>query len=250
MFALKKFVGVLVMPLTIALLLVIVACVLRILRRYRASTVLFVITAVFVYFSSAPICSRLLLVPLVKPYPTLSDSQLPDVKFVVVLGSWYGPRGDIPLTAAFDADGLSRIVEGIRLHRKLPGSRLLLSGGAVPVGGGRPPARGYARLAEELGLAPGSIEILDNALDTSDEARNIAARLQGAPFLLVTSSHHMARAMALMKRAGAQAIPAPATGRPGGVQWADWIPDSNGLRATERAIHEYMGLAVIAMGLD
>jgi uncharacterized SAM-binding protein YcdF (DUF218 family) len=172
------------------------------------------------------------------------------VKYVVVLGSWYGPRGDIPLTAAFDADGLARIVEGIRLHRRIPDSRLIVSGGPVPGRGGRAAAHGYATLAMQLGVPADRLIILDRAPDTSTEAQYIAGRTRGEQFLLVTSSEHMARAMRLMKRVGANPIPAPATIRPGGLQWGDFRPDSNGLRGSEAAIHEYMGLAAIALGLN
>ena len=75
----------------------------------------------------------------------------------------------------------------------------------------------------------------------------------GAPFLLVTSAYHMPRAMLLMRRAGAAPIAAPAGQRAygtGAVAWRDFVPGSRGLRDTERALHEYAGLAAIASGLE
>lgn len=250
MLALKQFVGGLVMPFTIALLLVAAGLILRFLQKRRASIAVLIFAALFTYFVSSEFGARLLLMPLTQQYPVVRDDNLPDVKYVVVLGSWFGPRADLSLTAAFDREGLARLVEGVRLFRKIPGSQLVVSGGALSDRGGSAPAWGYARLAEELGVRADSIIILDRALDTNAEAKDIAARLQSAPFLLVTSSEHMPRAMRLMKRAGANAIPAPATGRPGGLQWNDFQPDSSGLRGSEAAIHEYMGLAAIALGLN
>jgi uncharacterized SAM-binding protein YcdF (DUF218 family) len=88
--------------------------------------------------------------------------------------------------------------------------------------------------------------VLNKGLDTAQEARAVAVQLGTAPFLLVTSAAHMPRAMRQMKRAGAQPIPAPTgqlTGRPRG--WDSWLPSSAGLGRTERALHEYLGLAAL-----
>ena len=52
--------------------------------------------------------------------------------------------------------------------------------------------------------------------------------------------------MWLMKRVGANAIPAPTgqlTGRP--MHWNSWIPSAAGLGRSERALHEYMALAAL-----
>jgi uncharacterized SAM-binding protein YcdF (DUF218 family) len=120
----------------------------------------------------------------------------------------------------------------------------VVSGGSP--GGRARPAEGYARLARALGVADASLVVLDTALDTAQEARAIAARLGNAPFLLVTSAWHMPRAMLQMKLAGAKAIPAPTgqlTGRP--MNWGSWLPSAAGLGRSERALHEYMGLAAL-----
>jgi uncharacterized SAM-binding protein YcdF (DUF218 family) len=187
-----------------------------------------------------------LLGPLERRYSPLREGvALPAVDYVVVLGSGYAPHDGIPITAALDEDGLVRIVEGVRLVRRLGSARLVLSGGAPT--GRAPPAQGYVRLARALGVPDASLVVLDTALDTAQEARAIAARLGSAPFLLVTSAWHMPRAMLQMKRAGAQAIPAPTgqlTDRP--MNWRSWLPSAAGLGRSERALHEYMALAALS----
>jgi uncharacterized SAM-binding protein YcdF (DUF218 family) len=188
-----------------------------------------------------------MLLPLERQYaPLASDRQLPEVGYVVVLGSGYEPYDHIPITAALDREGLMRVVEGVRLARRLVGARLVVSGGAA---NGHPaPAHGYAQLAQALGIDSKSMIILDRAIDTSSEAHDVTKVVQSAPFVLVTSAWHMARAVRLMQRAGAHPIPAP-TGQDR-LNWSDWLPTSGGLAKTERALHEYMGLTAMALGAD
>ena len=193
--------------------------------------------------------ANLLLRPLAAAYASPLDNP-PPVNYVVVLGAWYGPRGDLPITASFNQDALARIVEGVRLVRKLPGARLVVSGGVLASRNLQPSAHGYAKMAEALGVDAESIIVLDKALDTASEARDITAVLHSEPFLLVTSADHLRRSMRLMERAGGHAIPAAATRGPGPFEWRQLIPSSSGLHGTESCIHEYMGLAAIALGLD
>jgi uncharacterized SAM-binding protein YcdF (DUF218 family) len=125
---------------------------------------------------------------------------------------------------------------------------LVVSGGAPP--GRAAPADGYAQLARDLGIPQDSIVVLDKALDTAQEARAIAQRLGHSPFLLVTSASHMPRALEQMTRAGAVAIAAPTaelTGRP--LNWTAWIPSASGLKRTEHALHEYLGLLALKIGV-
>jgi len=152
------------------------------------------------------------------------------------------------VTAALNADGVARIMEGVRLARQLPGARLVVSGGLVRKG--EATAHGYASAARALGIEPGSIVVLDQARDTASEARDVAPVVNSEPFYLVTTVDHMRRAMRLMERAGLHPIPAPASRGPVSIEWSGLVPSSHGLRATELALHEYMGLAAIALGFD
>ena len=137
----------------------------------------------------------------------------------------------------------------MRLLRLLPGARLIVSGGSDKPR--RPSiARGYARMAESLGVGPASITFLEKPLDTASEAREVAALLHAEPFLLVTSADSIHRAMRLMEREGAHPIPAPATATPLKFDWDQLVPSARALRNTEAVIHEYLGLAAISAGLD
>jgi uncharacterized SAM-binding protein YcdF (DUF218 family) len=231
--------------LVVAFLLGVAAFMLSARGWLRTRTWLLTLATVVAYLAAIVPVGDALLGPLEHKYSPLREgAALPAVDYVVVLGSGYAPHDEIPITAALDEDGLVRIVEGVRLVRRLGSARLVLSGGAPT--GRAPPAQGYVQLARALGVPDGSLVVLDTALDTAQEARAIAARLGNAPFLLVTSAWHMPRAMLQMKHAGAKAIPAPTgqlTGRP--MKWGSWLPSAAGLGRSERALHEYMALAAL-----
>jgi uncharacterized SAM-binding protein YcdF (DUF218 family) len=244
----KHWLGALISPLTMSLLIAALAVVLLLRRRPKPARVLFIVAALVGYFGSIAVMGNGLLAPLEHRYAPLSqDSPPPAASYVVALGSSYSPRGDVPVTGAIDADGLARIVEAVRLVRRLGDARLIVSGGAPA--GQTAPALGYAKLARDLGMAEGSLVVVDTALDTAGEARAIAAVVGRAPFILVTSAYHMPRAVEELRRNGLEPIPAP-TGqlvRDSGIgDWHAWLPNSGGLSKTERALHEYAGLAALA----
>jgi uncharacterized SAM-binding protein YcdF (DUF218 family) len=252
MFMLKHFLGSFATPLMLALVLCVAAALCRARGRRRGATWFLCSAAVILYLGSLIAVGEALLGPLESQYPPLgADAQLQNIGAIVVLGSSYTPRDSIPVTGALDADGLARVVEGLRLARLLPGVRLVVSGGAPP--GFAAGALGYAALARAFGIADASLVILQSPLDTAAEARAVAALLNGAPFVLVTSAAHMPRAVRLMQRAGQHPIPAATAQRVGGSPGRGlhrWLPTSAGMRDTEIALHEYLGLAALALGIS
>jgi len=207
--------------------------------------------ATIAYLASTSLVGNALISPLELRYPVFRSAHAIGVRDIVVLGSGYDPRDHIPATGALDADGLARIVEGVRLARSRPDARLIVSGGAPP--GFIPGALGYARLARELGVKRSALVVMDRALDTQEEAGDVAALLGHSPFILVTSAYHMPRAMQFMRRAGANPLPAP-TGQISrvrqGAEPIGIIPGSHGLHETEAALHEYLGLAAVSVGIE
>jgi uncharacterized SAM-binding protein YcdF (DUF218 family) len=248
----KHFFASMATPFVIALILVAAAGLCRAAGRRRSAAWLFLCAAATVYLGSLAPVGEVLLTPLESQYPPLAfDARLQAIGDIVVLGSGYMPRAGIPVTAALDEDGLVRIVEGLRFARRFPGARLVVSGGASP--GYTPVALGYAELARDFGVAGASLVVLQSPRDTASEARAVAALIGGAPFVLVTSAYHMPRAVKLMQRAGQHPIPAPTGQRVGafpGRGLHRWLPTAAGMRDTELALHEYLGLAALAIGIS
>jgi uncharacterized SAM-binding protein YcdF (DUF218 family) len=252
-FLLKKVLGGWLMPLPFSATLLVAGLLLRLAGRLRAGRVVCYLSIGTAFLATLGVTGDGLLWGLERRYPAVVDAAslpvAPD--YIVVLGSGYRPREGLPITSALDASALVRLVEGVRLSRQLPAASLVLSGGAV---NGQPAsARGYERAAIELGVPPEAIIIIDDPLDTGAEIRALRRRLGGARILLVTSASHMPRAMAHCERNGMHATAAP-TGHsaspPSTWGIATWLmPSGVQLRKTETALHEYLGLLALRVGL-
>jgi uncharacterized SAM-binding protein YcdF (DUF218 family) len=176
-------------------------------------------------------------------YPPPSDATVAGVKWVVVLGGGTSSDPSLPITSRATGTTIARLVEGIRLHRQIPGSRLLLSGAAV-FGSGSD-AELMAVLAVALGVAPTSIVLDDESPDTETQAVRVADIVKDEPCIVVTSAWHMRRAIALFAKAGLSPVPAPTNylaraNRELGP--SDFLPDVNGLARAQIVWSEYVGL--------
>ena len=252
MLALKMALGAGLMPLPLSLTVICCGLLLRVWGRRRFGAGLIAGGAVLVLAAATGPVADALLRPLETRYHAIADAAAlrPAPRFVVVLGSGYRPRAGLPITAEVDAIGMVRLAEGIRLLRQLPGAQLVLSGG--PVGGEPPVAQGYARAAAALGVSAEAVIVIDTPRDTVEEIRAIRARAGDAPVLLVTSAAHMSRALAYAARAGVRAVAAPTGNLADPESRAHtWIPVPSGtaLRRTETALHEYLGLLALELGM-
>lgn len=194
----------------------------------------------------------LLLEPLEKKYPpyevadsaeTPSIKQQPVIKYVVVLGGGHMTDPEVPATSRISASSLFRLTEGIRIYRKNPGSKLLLSGGGTfdPL----PESLTAANVAASLGVPKNDIILESSSKDTKDQARLIKKTVLNHPFILVTSASHMPRAMALFNNLGMKPIPAPTQHlaiKKTGMQPGSFFPNSDALKKSERTIYEHLGI--------
>ena len=166
------------------------------------------------------------------------------MKWVVVLGGGTSSDASVPPGARLSEATLARLVEGVRLHRQLPGSRLLLSGAAI-FGSGSD-AESMSALALALGVAREDIVVDAQSPDTETQARTIRQIVKGEACVLVTSAAHMRRSMALFRKAGLDPIPAPThylAQANQGISPAGFYPSIGGLKAAQIATYEYLGIA-------
>jgi len=248
MFLFKKIIGPLFFPLSLCLEIFIVGLILLwFTKKIRTGKVVISIGVVlFVLFSYGAL-PKLLLKPLEQQYPPISQlKDLPKVKWIIVLSGGYTYDPQIPVTSQLFHSSLFRLVEGIRLHNLIPGSKLILSGGPLfdPV----PESEIMANIARDLGVRRENMILESVSRDTEGQAGLIQKIVGNDRFILVTSAAHMPRSMALFRKLGMQPIPAPANYRIKESQGEKINPamfflQVDGLEKSTTAIYEYLGLA-------
>lgn len=196
--------------------------------------------------------SNALLKPLENRYPSyrmqtskenISAGRKSPSEFVVILGGGHVSDPKLPVTSQINSSSLVRLVEGIRIYRNNPGSKLILSGGRVfdPI----PESQILAEVAKDLGVNENDIILESGSKDTKDEAKIISSMVGGTQFVLVTSACHMPRSMALFKRLGMNPVPAPTrhfVREKQALSPSSFFPRAQALRKAEAALHEYLGL--------
>ncbi|MBS1258355.1 MAG: hypothetical protein MAG551_01413 [Candidatus Scalindua arabica] len=202
-------------------------------------------------FSCSVIANKLLR-PLERKYDSFemrdssSVSKIEDksaIKYVVVLGGGHTSDPELPLMSQIGKSSLVRLMEGIRIYRKYPGTKLLLSGGVVfdPV----PEADTLAHVAIETGVPENDIILEAKSKDTRSQAEFIKSIVGNEQFVLVTSASHIPRSMAMFKKLGMNPIPSPIGHRVSagsGLSPHSFFPSIGNLYKAQLAIHEYLGL--------
>jgi uncharacterized SAM-binding protein YcdF (DUF218 family) len=253
MFMLKKIVSPFLKPVALGLeILILGLFCLWATRKQRLGKILVTLGTIFLLLLSLSFISVKILTPLENRYPTLLHPETiswhEDVsvipRWIVVLGGGHVSDFRLPATSQISQAALGRVVEGVRLNKALPGSKLLLSGGKVydPV----PEAEVMGRIAVLLGVNPQDITLDRDSRDTEQQAGMIAKLVGNQKFILVTSAAHMPRSVALFKKHGLKPIPAPADYQIKEAQGPDpsrFFPQVGPLRQAEIAWHEYLGLA-------
>ena len=162
--------------------------------------------------------------------------------FVMVLGSGHNDYTSLPATQQLSNTALSRLVEGIRQFKLGQNCQLIVSGySGYSI---RSHAEVSADAAVELGIPEGAIIRFPFAKDTIEEATFAKSVLGNHPFRLVTSATHMKRAMHIFQEKGLKPEAAPTdfavTGKWQGLS-------ANYLLSSQKAMHEYLGLAWISI---
>ena len=253
MFILKKIIGQLFLPVPLCLEILIVGLLLLLFtRKQKAGKILLSIGVILFTLLSYPALSNTFLRRLEYQYPPLitttasdfvPDEVVPQVRWIVVLGGGHISDPKIPVTSQLSGASLVRLIEAIRLHNQIPGSKLILSEGKVF--DSVPGAETMAEAAKALGVKQEDLILESESKDTIDEARIIKSIVGNDKFILVTSASHMPRSMGMFKKLGMQPIPAP-TGyimkEKQGISPGDFFPSSDELSKAEGVIYEYLGL--------
>ena len=207
-FLLKKFISFFLMPLSIGIILLILGYLkIKQGRDSAAKALIFAGVLWLMLFSYDPL-ANLLLYPLEQHYPAMLKPPK-SIRYIYVLGGGHHTDRSLPITAQVDAESIVRLTEGVRLYRLLEGRAKLIVSGYSGLHDPSSHAHMEQKLAIALGVPSDSIILVPKATDTEDEA--IAAKniTRESPLVLVTSAHHMLRAMRWFENEGLHPYPAP-----------------------------------------
>lgn len=240
-----KLVIALISPLGTALTLGVFALVLSAMRWRRAGWVTATSAVLWLATWSLPVVSHGLRGALEAGFPPLAPGALPNAEAIVVLGGGIRPpgvTGDVPdLSGAAD-----RVWFAARLFHAGKAPVMVLSGGSNPKVSATSEAHAMRGFAVDLGIPVGAMLLEEQSRNTRENARFTAELLRPpAHILLVTSALHMHRAKALFESRGFTVTPAP-TDHEARIRFSavDWLPDTEALDGSARAIKELVGRRV------
>jgi uncharacterized SAM-binding protein YcdF (DUF218 family) len=234
-------------PLPVSLALFIAGLGLLVVKRRKAAVVAIGMGIGILLVFGYGVFTKPVLYSLERSYAPLIVEQLTpkvrdQIRHVVILGSGHVSDPDLPKTSQIGGSSLYRLVEGVRIYRLLPGSRLVICGGVIPDPVTN--ARVVGDVAQLIGIPVQDMIIEERPSDTVDEARVLQGLLGGAPFVLVTSAAHMKRAVGIFQEFGMQPVPAPTDfiikNKPGGTI-ESWLPNCGNLWISQRVIYEWFG---------
>lgn len=191
---------------------------------------------------------QILLSPLENRFPRLPD-DFPAPTGIIVLG---GGVDEVVSTARGTAElseAGTRMTASAALAIRYPTARLVFTGGSGRIlGGDVSEAEVARRIYSGLGIAADRMTFEEESRNTWENAvftRDLIKPKPGEVWLLVTSAFHMPRSVGLFRQAGFPVVPTPVDYATRGT-WYDFVRPSNetslGLRRTDRAVREYIGL--------
>ncbi|MDJ0571695.1 MAG: YdcF family protein [Pleurocapsa sp. MO_192.B19] len=185
----------------------------------------------------------------------LPSENLPLAEAIVVLGG--ATRNDEPPRIIPDmSDRGDRLLYAAKLYKDGVAPLIILTGGRIQwYGGESSEARSMATILELMGI-PRDVMILESrSLNTYENAvytKEILNQKNIKQILLVTSATHMPRSLAIFKKQGINAIPAPTDFMISERNLIEnqfstesrilsYIPDTESLDRTTQALKEYIG---------
>ena len=249
----REFLSLIIMPLPVMYLILITAGILFISGHKKSGKILLVIAGIWFFIISTPMIPRLLVKSLENKYPPLTDESiknLPDSCDIIILGGGHSDDKDLSPNNQLSDVALGRVAEGIRIHKMIPGSRIILSG-----------SRGRSELDQAyvlyqtaliLGANSASLVMQTSPANTRMEAEEYSRTFgPDKKIIVVTSDIHMPRAMLLFKKAGLDPVAAPTNQiiKYGSVKYRwKWMPSAGYINMMEAVIHEYAGMLWTIVG--
>jgi uncharacterized SAM-binding protein YcdF (DUF218 family) len=242
-FTLVKLASLLVYPLSLSLLLLVLALLLSRLQWTRSSNWTLLLATGWLYLSSTAFFANFLMASLERDFVPRAMSVLAPADAIVLLGG--AMRGDTHMSTLADLnDHADRLVHAAALYKAGKAPVLLLTGGAAE--GVRTEAEQMKDILAVMGIPAGSMILESSSRNTHDNAVYSAQMLKSRGMrriLLVTSAYHMRRSAALFAAQGLEVVPAPSDFQILVVDETlpQWLPLASSLSRTTTALHEIVG---------
>jgi uncharacterized SAM-binding protein YcdF (DUF218 family) len=191
---------------------------------------------------------NLLIIPLEQRFPAWNGAAgAPDG--IIVLGGAIAPdvsraRNEIALN-----ESAERTTVVAELARRYPEARILFSGGSGALIYDEGIEAEFAvRLFETFGIPRSRVMLEDRSRNTVENAMFSKQMIAPKPrerWLLVTSAYHLPRAVGAFRKVGFAVEPYPVDWRTRGNEdaWRPFATLGDGLRRTDTAVREWVGLA-------
>jgi uncharacterized SAM-binding protein YcdF (DUF218 family) len=248
-FPLSKILGFFASPSNLVISIGLLGLLLLPTRFARAGRALaFASLIVLAIFGLSPV-GNALMIPLEDRFPRWDAARgAPDG--IIVLGGAISPdvsaaRDEVALNEAAE-----RLTVAAELARRYPAVRIVFSGGSGALIYDEGAEAPFAlRLLEDLGIPRARILLEDRSRNTVENAIFSKALIQPKPgerWLLVTSAHHLPRAIGVFRKMGFPVEPYPVDWRTRGAADAlrPFATLGDGLRRSDTAVREWVGLAV------
>jgi uncharacterized SAM-binding protein YcdF (DUF218 family) len=249
----SKLIPLFLYPLGLAVLLVLLALLLR--RSPRAQRLAMLGALLILLIASNTWVASILVRSLEWQYKPLET--YPPTGVIVVLGgathSAFAPRQIVEVNGAAD-----RLLYAAHLYHQGVAPRILLSGGYIPwMNVSNAPADDMAGILKMLGVPEEALWYESESRNTYENAlfaRQILTEQGIDQIILVTSAMHMPRAVGLFEKQGFEVIPAPADYNLTEVDWQhlrepdlttqlfNLLPSIGNLSDTTSALKEYLGI--------
>ena len=250
-FILSKILGFFTLPSDIAVTIAALGVVLLFTRFARAGRRLATLGVVLLLIAGLSPLGNALMLPLDERFPrwdAARDASQGTPAGIIVLGGAIGPE----ISAARGMPDLNESAERITavadLARTYPSARIIYSGGnARLVLTGGIEADYAIDLLESLGVARARIVAereSRNTIENAEFSKAMAKSKPGERWLLVTSAYHMPRSIGVFRHVGFPVEAYPVDWRTRGPidLWLPFESVTAGLRRTDTAVHEWIGL--------
>jgi uncharacterized SAM-binding protein YcdF (DUF218 family) len=260
MYEIAKLGGYLLSPLTLAMLLWLLAALCLALRRRVLAVADASIAFAGLWVASMPVVAQALTRALEAPYPALIVEATPTADAIVVLGGALVGASPPQRPTFGMGPAASRVWHAAALYRAGKAKWIVIAAGGQPEFEGQQiEADAIAEMLAVLGVPDSAMRRETASRNTRENAANsrvILDRLGARRVLLVTSAEHMPRAVRTFQEVWAakggapELVPAPTdviAPEGGHISLFSWFPAVGALERVTKALKEFAGIAVMTM---